>query len=87
MLCLNLGSLVHNAGNAVADILFGDAVPAGKLTTSFPLSEGQIPNYYNYKRSGRPGDMPHSSTVRHIDVPNRTSILRLWLELYEVLLW
>lgn len=58
-------------GNAVADILFGDAVPAGKLTTSFPLSEGQIPNYYNYKRSGRPGDMPHSSTVRHIDVPNR----------------
>ena len=58
-------------GNAVADILFGDAVPAGKLTTSFPLSEGQIPNYYNYKRSGRPGDMPYSSTVRHIDVPNR----------------
>lgn len=58
-------------GNAVADIIFGDAVPAGKLTTSFPLSEGQIPNYYNYKRSGRPGDMPYSSTVRHIDVPNR----------------
>lgn len=58
-------------GNAVADILFGDAVPSAKLTVSFPLSEGQIPNNYNYKRSGRPGDMPHSSTVRHIDVPNR----------------
>ena len=58
-------------GNAVADILFGDAVPSAKLTASFPLSEGQIPNNYNYKRSGRPGDMPHSSTVRHIDVPNR----------------
>lgn len=58
-------------GNAVADILFGDIVPAAKLTASFPLTEGQIPNNYNYKRSGRPGDMPYSSTVRHIDVPNR----------------
>ena len=58
-------------GNAVADVLFGDIVPAAKLTTSFPLTEGQIPNNYNYKRSGRPGDMPYSSTVRHIDVPNR----------------
>ena len=58
-------------GNAVADILFGDAVPSAKLTASFPLTEGQISNNYNYKRSGRPGDMPHSSTVRYIDVPNR----------------
>lgn len=58
-------------GNAVADVLFGDIVPAAKLTASFPLTEGQIPNNYNYKRSGRPGDMTYSSTVRHIDVPNR----------------
>ena len=58
-------------GNAVADVLYGDIVPAAKLTASFPLTEGQIPNNYNYKRSGRPGDMPYSSTVRHIDVPNR----------------
>ena len=58
-------------GNAVADVLFGGIVPAAKLTASFPLTEGQIPNNYNYKRSGRPGDMPYSSTVRHIDVPNR----------------
>lgn len=58
-------------GNAVADVLFGDIIPAAKLTASFPLTEGQIPNNYNYKRSGRPGDMPYSSTVRHIDVPNR----------------
>ena len=58
-------------GNAVADVLFGDIVPAAKSTASFPLTEGQIPNNYNYKRSGRPGDMPYSSTVRHIDVPNR----------------
>ncbi|MCI6550709.1 MAG: fibronectin type III-like domain-contianing protein, partial [Prevotella sp.] len=35
-----------------------------------PYAEGQIPNYYNYKRSGRPGDMERSSTVRHIDLKN-----------------
>ncbi|MBA7701547.1 Beta-xylosidase [subsurface metagenome] len=41
-------------GNAVADILFGDYNPSGKLTTSFPRSIGQIPVYYNHRRSGRP---------------------------------
>ena len=58
------------AGNALADVLFGDYNPSGKLTASFPVFEGQIPNYYNYKRSGRPGDMEQSSTVRHIDLKN-----------------
>ena len=58
------------AGHAVADVLVGDYNPSGKLTASFPYAEGQIPNYYNYKRSGRPGDMEHSSTVRHIDLKN-----------------
>lgn len=58
------------SGHAVADVLFGDYNPSGKLTASFPYAEGQIPNHYNYKRSGRPGDMEHSSTVRHIDLKN-----------------
>jgi beta-glucosidase len=41
-------------GNAVADVLFGDAEPGGRLTTSFPRSVGQVPVYYNHFNTGRP---------------------------------
>jgi beta-glucosidase len=46
----------HEAGHAVADVLFGSYNPSGKLTMSWPRNVGQVPVYYNHKNTGRPQD-------------------------------
>lgn len=58
------------AGNAVATILFGDYNPSGKLTTTFPVTVGQIPLYYNHKNTGRPYDSKNKYTSRYLDILN-----------------
>jgi beta-glucosidase len=60
------------AGNAIADVLFGAYNPSGKLTTTFPQHLGQVPLYYNHKTTGRPyaGDALDKYKSRYLDVPN-----------------
>lgn len=61
------------AGHAIADLLFADAIPSGKLTMTFPRNVGQIPIHYNVKNSGRPfsADNPTDRYKSHyLDSPN-----------------
>lgn len=58
------------AGPAIVDTLFGDSNPGGKLPVTFPRSVGQIPIYYNQKRTGRPFDASQKYTSKYLDVPN-----------------
>ncbi|MCF7220213.1 beta-glucosidase BglX [Marilutibacter chinensis] len=57
------------AGHAIADVLFGDHNPAGRLPVTFPRNVGQIPIYHDHKNTGRPPSEQEKYTSKYIDVP------------------
>ena len=55
-------------GHALADVIFGDYNPSGKLPVTFPRTVGQIPIYYNHKNTGRPGNVDDHWTSKYLDL-------------------
>ena len=64
------------AGNAVADVLFGDYNPSGKLTASWPQNVGQIPVYHSMKTTGRPAPSAEFLKFKsqYLDTPNAPAL-------------
>lgn len=69
---LNAWFAGSEAGYAIADVLFGDINPSGKLSTTFPQNVGQIPIYYAHKNTGRPlnGEWFQKFRSNYLDVSN-----------------
>lgn len=58
------------SGMAIAEVLYGDYNPSGKLPMSFPKAVGQVPIYYNHLNTGRPGPSPAVFWSHYTDVSN-----------------
>jgi beta-glucosidase len=67
VLAWHLGS---ESGHALADVLFGDVSPSGKLPVTFPATLGQVPLYYAHKSTGRPWAPGQPWTSRYLDAAN-----------------
>ncbi|KJD33875.1 hypothetical protein PK35_03800 [Tamlana nanhaiensis] len=62
------------AGNAIAQVLYGDYNPSAKLPMTFPRNVGQVPIYYNYKNTGRPTNKDNNVFWSHYSDVEKTPL-------------